>query len=114
MEKIKVGVIGVGHLGSLHAKMFSMIESVKLEGIYDVDIERAKKLAGEFNTSAFNSIDELLKIVDAVSIATPTSTHHRVALEALSAGKHIFIEKPITKNAEQAGDLIRKAREKMP
>jgi predicted dehydrogenase len=112
MEKIKVGVIGVGHLGSLHAKMFSMIESVKLEGIYDVDIERAKKIAGEFNTSAFNSIDELLKIVDAVSIATPTSTHHEVALEALSAGMHIFIEKPITKNAEQAGDLIRKAREK--
>jgi predicted dehydrogenase len=112
MEKIKVGVIGVGHLGSLHAKMFSMIESVKLEGIYDADIERAKKIAAEFKTSAFNSFDELLKKVDAVSIATPTSTHHEVALEALNAGKHIFIEKPITKNAEQAGDLIRKAREK--
>jgi predicted dehydrogenase len=112
MEKIKVGVIGVGHLGSLHTKMFSTIESVKLEGIYDADIERAKKVAGEFHTNAFNSVDELLKKVDAVSIATPTSAHHEVALEALNAGKHIFIEKPITKNAEQAGDLIRKAREK--
>ena len=112
MEKIKVGVIGVGHLGSLHAKMFSTIESVKLDGIYDADIERAKKVAGEFKTNACNSVDELLKKVDAVSIATPTSAHHEVALEALNAGKHIFIEKPITKNAEQAGDLIRKAREK--
>jgi predicted dehydrogenase len=111
MEKIKVGVIGVGHLGSLHAKMFSTIESVKLEGIYDADIERAKKIAGEFQTTAFNSVGELLKNVDAVSIATPTSTHYEVALEALNAGKHIFIEKPITKTAEQAADLIRKARE---
>lgn len=112
MEKIKIGVIGVGHLGSLHVKMFSTIDSVKLTGVFDADSERAKNVAKEFQTNSFNSIEELLEKVDAVSIATPTSTHHAVALKALNAGKHVFIEKPITETIEQAEDLVLKAREK--
>jgi predicted dehydrogenase len=112
MEKIKIGVIGVGHLGSLHAKMLSTIGAVKLTGVFDADIERSKKVAEEFQTNAFHSIDEMLEKVDAVSIATPTSTHHSVSLKVLNAGKHVFIEKPITETIEQAEDLVLKAREK--
>lgn len=112
MEKVKIGVIGVGHLGSLHVKMFSTIDSVKLIGVFDPDIERSKKVAEEFQTNSFNSIDELLEKVDAVSIATPTIMHHAVALKALNAGKHVFIEKPITETIEQAEGLVLKAREK--
>jgi predicted dehydrogenase len=112
MEKINIGVIGVGHLGSLHAKMLSTIDSVKLTGVFDADGERAENVANEFQTKSFNSIEELLEKVDAVSIATPTIMHHAVALKALNAGKHVFIEKPITETIEQAEDLVLKAREK--
>jgi predicted dehydrogenase len=112
MEKIKVGVIGVGHLGSLHAKMFSSIDSVKLEGVYDSDISRAQNIAAEFQTKSFDSIDMLLPHVDVVSIATPTSSHHTVAMQVLAAGKHLFIEKPITESSEQANDLVEIARKK--
>lgn len=112
MEKLNIGVIGVGHLGSLHVKMFSTIDSVKLTGVFDADCERAKNVAKEFQTNSFNSIEELFEKIDAVSIATPTITHHAVALKALNAGKHVFIEKPITETIEQAEDLVLKAREK--
>jgi predicted dehydrogenase len=112
MDKIKVGVVGVGHLGSLHTKMFSTINSVILEGVYDDNMEKCNKVATEFKTKAFPTIEELLDNVDAVSVATPTSTHHDVAMTVLAAGKHLFIEKPITETASQAEDLIQIARQK--
>jgi predicted dehydrogenase len=107
MEKLNVGVIGVGHLGALHTKMFTMIESVNLIGVFDVNFDLAQKIATEFNTKQFNSLDELLDQVDAVSIATPTKTHFDVAMKVIEKKKHIFIEKPITETADEARELIR-------
>ena len=70
MDHLNVGVIGVGHLGSLHAKMYAQISSVNLVGVYDIDSQRAEKLATEFGIKAFSTLDDLLSQVEAVSIAT--------------------------------------------
>ena len=112
MEKIKVGVIGVGHLGSLHAKMFSQIPSVEFTGVVDADASRAGKIAQGHGTRSFNSVDELLSKVTAVSIATPTSTHFEIARKAIERGVHVFIEKPITTTMEEASAITDLARKK--
>lgn len=103
---IAVGVIGTGHLGTLHAKMFSEIDNVSFAGVYDVDGVKALRVAEEFGTTAFPSLEALLDHVDAVTVATPTSTHAKVGREALVRGKHVFIEKPITTTPMEADELI--------
>ncbi len=108
-SKVKVGVIGVGHLGSLHAKMYSSIQTAEFVGVYDTDADRASTAAKEYRVRSFATIDELCSVVDAVSIATPTSTHMEVGLQALRKGLHLFIEKPITKTVEEAESLIAEA-----
>ncbi|HEX9007387.1 MAG TPA: Gfo/Idh/MocA family oxidoreductase [Bacteroidota bacterium] len=107
MNTLAVGVIGVGHLGSLHAKMLSEIPEVRLAGVVDTDAERAAAAAALFRTTAFPTLDELFACVDAVTIATPTSLHHAVGTRALEAGKHLFLEKPITETVAEAEDLCR-------
>jgi predicted dehydrogenase len=106
MEQIPVGVVGVGHLGSLHAKMFAEIPAASFVGIYDIDQQRARAIAREFGVKAFDSLAELLRLVRAVSVATPTSTHLAVGSEVIEAGVHMLIEKPITKTITEAQTLI--------
>ncbi len=110
--KLKVGVIGVGHLGALHARMFSQLPSAELTGLFDVRSERMNSLAGELKTKAFSSANELLHCVEAVSIATPTSTHYEIARSAIELGLHVFIEKPISRTTGEAEKLVRLAKEK--
>lgn len=107
-----IGVIGVGHLGSLHTKMLAEIPGVNLVGVFDLDRERARKVAAEHGTRGFNTLDDLLKDVDAVTIAATTSEHFQIARQALSCGKHLFIEKPITETTEEADQLCRLAASK--
>lgn len=105
-EKLSVGVIGVGHLGSLHAKMFSELSTSRLVGVFDTDVQRANEKASMYGCSAFSSLDEMLKNVNAVSIAAPTTLHSEIAREAIMRGIHVFIEKPITTTIEEARELI--------
>lgn len=112
MERVRIGVVGVGHLGSLHAKMLSEIFTVDFVGVYDIDSRKAQKAAKEFNTTAFRTIDELVVNADALTVATPTTTHFNVARTALTEGKHLFIEKPITETIAEAAELIRLACDK--
>ncbi|MDE3056933.1 MAG: Gfo/Idh/MocA family oxidoreductase [Bacteroidota bacterium] len=107
---ITVGVIGVGHLGSLHAKMYAEISDAAFAGVFDVDAERRDNIAGMFSVRAFDSLDGLLGEVNAVSIATVTSSHFEVAKRALDAGVHVLIEKPITQTLAEADELIKLAR----
>ncbi|MCX6120208.1 MAG: Gfo/Idh/MocA family oxidoreductase [Ignavibacteriales bacterium] len=109
MNPLRVGVIGVGHLGSLHAKMYAEISSVKLVGVYDLDSQRAEKLAAEFGIKAFSTLDNLLSQVEAVSIATVTQSHYDVAMQVIKRGVHLLIEKPITATIEQAKALTERA-----
>ncbi|RPI04257.1 MAG: gfo/Idh/MocA family oxidoreductase [Ignavibacteriae bacterium] len=109
MNPLKVGVIGVGHLGSLHAKMYSQISSVNLVGVYDVDTQKAQQIAAEFKVRAFSTIDELLSQVEAVSVATVTQSHYDVAMQVIKRGVHLLIEKQITATIEQAEALTERA-----
>ena len=100
-----IGVIGVGHLGSLHAKMLAAIPDVTFGGVTDADASKAAALAAELKTQVFPTMDALLDRVEAVTVAAPTSAHHAIALHALKRGKHVFVEKPITETVAQAEEL---------
>jgi len=112
MEKLSVGVIGVGHLGKLHSKMFNQISNCELVGVFDSNPEQAKLVAEEFGVKHFNSIDELLSKVKAVSIAATTSAHHEVAKKCFEKNINVFVEKPITATIEQGEELVKIANEK--
>jgi len=106
MNKIKVGVVGTGHLGNLHAKMYSQIATAELVGVYDADAAKAERVASEHGTTAFSDLGQLLANVQAVNIATTTTAHYEVARQALERGLHTFIEKPITETIDQAKELV--------
>lgn len=110
MGKLRVGVIGTGRLGKLHAKLYKKVEDSELIGIYDQDQDRTQELAKELECEAFESLEHLIDNVDALNIVTPTITHHEIAIKALENKKHVFIEKPITKTEEEAKGLINMAR----
>jgi predicted dehydrogenase len=106
MNKLKVGVIGTGHLGKLHIKMFKSIENCELVGVYDSNPEQAKAVSTEFNVQNSASITDLLKKLDAVSIAATTTAHHELAKKCFESGVHVFIEKPITATIREAEELV--------
>jgi predicted dehydrogenase len=112
MEKLSIGVIGVGHLGKLHSKMFSQIANCEFTGVFDSNPDQAKVVADEFGIKSFNSIEELLSSVQAVSIAATTSAHYEVAKQCFKKNIHVFVEKPITATIEQGEELVKIAKEK--
>jgi len=112
MNKIKVGVAGVGHLGRLHASLYKDVKEAYLSGIFDTDKDKRDRLAAESGTQSFDSFEQMLENVDALNIVTPTSTHFELAKKAIQAGKHVFIEKPITRSTNEAQQLIDLAAEK--
>ncbi|MEI8134036.1 MAG: Gfo/Idh/MocA family oxidoreductase [bacterium] len=104
---IRIAVIGTGHLGKIHTKLWKEVEGVVLVGVFDADTATAETVAADNSVRAFANLEEAIAEVDAVSIVTPTVYHYQVALDLLSAGKHVFIEKPITTTIEEATELIR-------
>lgn len=112
MQKIRVGVVGVGHLGQHHARNYSEIEDCQLIGVADVDRKAAIKVASHVRTQAFFDYRTLIGQVDAVSIVVPTVYHYEVAKEFLANGVHVMVEKPITSTVAQARELIELAEAK--
>ena len=108
---IKIGVIGAGHLGKIHIRLLKEIKTVQLIGIYDHNAEHAKAVAKEFGVEAFSSAEDLLDIVDAVDIVTPTVSHFEYAVLAMKRSKHVFIEKPVTQTVDEGKKLVSLARE---
>ena len=106
MELVRVGVVGTGRMGKNHCRVFSTLRHVDLAGIYDPDTAAANRVASENDTRAFRTVDDLLDVVDAVSMATPTPTHFLLAMHCLKRGKHLLIEKPIAETTEQAEKLV--------
>ena len=111
-ESVKVGVIGVGHLGRHHVKHYSSLQDADLVGIYDSDSKRAESIATQHGTNAYPDLASLLEVAEAVSIVTPTRSHASVAEKCILSGKHVFIEKPITKTLEEAERLLLLSKEK--
>ncbi len=106
-QQLRTGVVGVGHLGSLHAKMYSEISAAAFVGAFDTDKAKCDEVVSHYpGARSFSNLDELLANVDAVSVATVTSRHFEVAQRALNAGVHVLIEKPITQTVSEADELI--------
>ena len=113
MSKLKVGVIGCGHLGKFHTKMHTMLEDIsELIGVYDLNPDQSKKVADEFNCKQFLNVEDLISSADAVVIASATQSHYEVAIKCLNADKHIFIEKPITATVPQAEEIVKLSEQK--
>ena len=99
---LKAGVLGAGHLGKIHLRLLQESKKYELVGFFDPFTENAKKVAKEFGYKLFDSIEELIAAVEVVDIVTPTLSHFECAKKAIEKGRHIFIEKPITKTVLEA------------
>jgi predicted dehydrogenase len=106
VEKIKVGVIGVGYFGQFHAEKYAKMEGVDLVGVVDIDPTRARAVSKEYRIQPFFHHSEILDRVQAVSIAVPTPLHYGIAKDFLLRGIDVLIEKPISKNLGEAEELI--------
>src|SRR5512139_1525319 len=113
MKKLNVAVIGTGFWGRNHARVYRELPSTELVGICDVNAERAKIVAEQFNTKAYTNSSRMLKNkeIDAVSICTWSTVLAKEAFKALKAGKHVLVEKPMATNTRQAEQLIKTAEE---
>lgn len=108
---LKIGVLGAGHLGKIHLKLIPEISNYELVGFYDPDPQKAKEVAEEYNTRAFDSIEDLIAAVDVVDVVTPTLSHYDCASLAMRNSRHVFIEKPVTNTIEEAKKLLDLAHE---
>ncbi len=110
----KIGVIGVGHLGQHHARIYTELLDARLVGVADSDIDRAKFIGEHLGVPAYGSLEELIrrKSPDAISIVVPTSKHYEIAKTALNAGIHVLVEKPVTVKPEEAEELLELADKK--
>ncbi len=110
-KAVKIGLLGVGHLGKFHLNCIQLCENLELVGFYEPNDSNAQ-LAIEKGAKRFTDLDELLQLVDAVDIVTPTFAHFDMAHKAIGLGKHVFIEKPLTETVEQAEILLHLAKAK--
>lgn len=109
---IRTGVIGVGRLGRFHAQKHLACPGASFAGVYDTDPTRAVTVAKETSSKAYPDIESLLNDVDAVSVAAPTTLHHKIGLQVLNAGVHMLMEKPIAASSREARELVSTAQKK--
>ena len=110
-----MGVLGVGSLGKEHARIYAELAragEVEFAGVFDARAASAAEHAAKHGVAAFRTVAEAVAACDALSIVTPTTTHHELARVALDAGRHVLVEKPMTETAAQAADLVALAHEK--
>ncbi|HEU4341044.1 MAG TPA: Gfo/Idh/MocA family oxidoreductase [Candidatus Binatia bacterium] len=104
--KVAVGVVGVGYLGKFHAQKYAASDKAALMGVADVDLKRAREVAGPLGAAAVADFHELIGRVQAVSIAVPTRLHYAIAREFLNAGVDVLIEKPLAVNLNEGQELV--------
>ena len=106
----RVGVIGLGHLGSHHAKAWRKIEGIELAGGYDPSAAARERMRAELELTARDTLEQLLDTVDLVSIAAPTPAHASLAAEALGRGIHVLVEKPMASSPSEGERMLAEAR----
>ena len=106
---MRIALLGAGHLGKIHLKCIQATTCWDLTGFYEPNHENAKSVEKQFGARHFSSLDELLREVDAVDIVTPTPTHYKLAALAIEAGKHVFVEKPVTQTVAEGNKLLKLA-----
>jgi len=109
-RKIRAGVVGVGHLGRHHARLYATLPGVELVGVVDRDRERAERIAAEFGCAVFAEPGDLAGQVDAASVAVPTENHRDVALTLLDGGLDVLVEKPLARTVDEADAINAAAR----
>lgn len=109
MKKVKVGVVGVGYLGQHHARIYSELPEIELIGVVDTDIHKAQSVSKKTGSNPFTQYSDLFGLVEAVSIAVPTTLHYKVAADFLNQGIDVLLEKPITETVSEADELIKLA-----
>lgn len=109
MDKIRVGIIGAGYIGNVHAALLARDERVEVSRVYDIAAERAETLARTTAAVVAASADELIDAVDAVYITTPNTKHTELAVAAARAGRHVFCEKPMATTLEDARRVMEAA-----
>ena len=112
MEKLKVGVVGVGYFGQFHAEKYSKIKEVELAGVVDADPSRAREIAKQYRTQPFEHHVDLFEKVQAVSIAVPTPFHYSLTKDFFLQGIDVLLEKPISNTLEEADEMIALAESK--
>ncbi len=105
MDKVKIGLYGVGHLGKIHLKCLGDTP-FEVVGFYDPDRDVAEQVSTTSGVKYYDDVDTLLSVVDAVDIVSPTVTHHDICLRAIKAEKHVFVEKPITSSVPEAQEIM--------
>jgi len=103
---LKVGVLGAGHLGKIHLRLLNQSSKYELVGFFDPNSDNADKVSQEFGYRKFDTISALIAAVDVVDIVTPTLSHYDCAIEAITAGRHIFVEKPIANTVAEADEIM--------
>ena len=106
MKKINIGLIGLGYFGSFHLNNI-LNTNFNLMGFYDADEKKAAEIENKTGIKKYDDPDTLINDVDAIDIVTPTVYHYELIKKAILAGKHVFVEKPMTSNSEQAADILR-------
>ncbi len=106
---MKVGVLGCGHLGSIHARVWSEIPGAELVGVHDLLRERAEAVAGKLGCAVFDDPAELAGKAEALSICVPTPNHRDVALAALAEGCHLLVEKPLASSSAEGEEILEAA-----
>ena len=105
MEKLKIGLFGLGHLGIIHLTKLKEFVKVQIQGIYDVELEKALNISTEYDVKRYGNPETLIMDCDCLVIAAPTTEHYNLAKESLLNKKHVFIEKPITSTVPEALEL---------
>lgn len=106
MDRVKVGIIGVGYLGTQHARILSYLEEAELKAVADVDFQKAMQIGNRHGVGYYQNYEDMLDEIDAAVVATPTSEHFAISLNLLRRGKPVLVEKPIAETVEQAEQLV--------
>jgi len=110
VRPLRAGVIGAGVFGGHHARKVASLPGVALTAVLDPHAERAEALAGPLGAAVFDDLDAFLDAVDLVTVASPASSHARLAAEALTRGRHVYVEKPLADDAADGRTLVGAAR----
>ena len=110
MDKVRVGIIGVGYLGMQHARILTYLEEAELRSVADINFKKAVEIGNRHGVAYCQNYEDMLDDIDAAIVATPTSEHHAVTLNLLRHGKSVLVEKPITETVEQAEELVAEAK----
>ena len=105
-KKVKIGVVGAGHLGKHHIKHLANHSLVDFIGFFDTNQDSAESVSKQFDVKSFDRENDLIDAAEGINIVTPTETHYDIAIKCLEKKKDIFIEKPITSTSEEAKKII--------